>query len=142
MRRKETLEDMKESVLSFFREHPRNYGRAAKEFGFPRDEIISFAVKYSEEFREVEESYLDEIEEKIFRCANGDDTLEDFSVGQAMKVLSTQRPGKWSLKYVTPDEGNRKDKGRARAQELAGKLIHPPSSVGGDVSSDDDGKIG
>lgn len=86
-----------EPMLAYFREHPLNLGGMAKHLKISRREATALASNFADKVAEIEEDFLDEMEEKIILCGLG--RAGEFRIGDALTVLERRRPRKWSKQH-------------------------------------------
>lgn len=90
-----------ERVAGLYKQYPENKSRIAKELGITRDELESFEV-LKPLFETLREEMLDDIAERIFRCASGQGD-KNFNLQNAIKVLATYRQ-EWGTKKIAKKE--------------------------------------
>jgi len=83
-----------EPMLEYYRQHPLNVGGLAKHLGVTRKEAVDLTRTFCDKVIEIEEDFLDEMEEKIILCGLG--RAGEFRIGDALTVLERRRPAKWS----------------------------------------------
>lgn len=84
-------------MLAYFREHPLNLGGMARSLGISRREAIALVNAFADKVAEIEEDFLDEMEEKIILCGLG--RAGDFRISDALTVLERRRSKKWSKQH-------------------------------------------
>ena len=80
------------------REHPGNYYGAAKFLGWTRNYVQMMVAEFQDEFQELEEGHLDQLEEYVHLYALGRSLPEDvknFSYTSALQLLERKRPATW-----------------------------------------------
>lgn len=90
-----------ERVAELYKQFPENKSRISKELGITRDELESFEV-LKPLFEALREEMLDDIAERIFRCASGKGDA-NFNLANAIRVLSTYRQ-EWGTKKIAKKE--------------------------------------
>lgn len=90
-----------ERVAELYKQFPENKSRISKELGITRDELESFDV-LKPLFEQLREEMLDDIAERIFRCASGKGDA-NFNLANAIRVLSTYRQ-EWGTKKIPKKE--------------------------------------
>lgn len=96
--------ELKLRLRDFLRRRPGNLSAAGREFGLPRSKVEEIVRENQGEFEDVENEYLDNLEEKIFLSALGNPPDEDFSFNEAMKILERKRPERWAGKPKAKDK--------------------------------------
>lgn len=93
------------SLVEFLTHKPRNYSAAGVHFGISRGEVMQFVRANQHVFDDLDDAWLDGLEEKVYRSARGDkeEELKNFSSSEALKVLKERRPGTWGGKGKSDD---------------------------------------
>lgn len=93
------------ALVEFLTQKPRNFAAAGIHFGISRGEVMQFVRANHHVFDDLDDAWLDGLEEKVYRSARGDkdEDLKNFSSSEALKVLKERRPGTWGGKAKTDD---------------------------------------
>lgn len=90
------LNDLTEKLKRCLSEHPRNYSLAAKKLNIDRRMVVKLVAEFE---GELEDEYLDQIEENVIRTIKGlEVTDQNFRFNDSLKVLERLRADRWSNK--------------------------------------------
>lgn len=94
------ISELKYKLKQYLKEHPRNFSGAAKFVNLDRQTVVRLSAEFE---RELEDEYLDDIEEKIVRIIrnlplDSPEAEKKFNFNESLKVLERLRPERWSNK--------------------------------------------
>lgn len=87
--------ELRAKLKEFLRQRPGNLSAAGRELGLSRRQVKALVDEFQDEFAEIEDEYLDDLEEKVFQTARGHILSEGFSFNEAVKILAMKRPDNW-----------------------------------------------
>jgi hypothetical protein len=90
-----TIEELRDKVFSYLREHPANFAGCARHVGLSRDDVMEFLEFHRDELQSLENEFLDQIEEYVFLASAGLPTPKNFHLATALNILKRKRPESW-----------------------------------------------
>ena len=92
---------LKIKLKEFLALRPGNLSAAAKEFNVSRSKIASIMEEFQEEFDEIDEAFLDDLEEQVINFARGRSESLSLKFNEALKILQARRGSRWGKRSDT-----------------------------------------
>lgn len=114
-------------LKEFLRRRPGNLTAAAKEFNVSRSYVVNIVETYQAEFDDLDEEFLDELEEQVIKFSRGllDEGMT-LKFNEALKVLQSRRPHRWGKRTATNKPVN---KSRGIAAEMLKEFLSTKQEI-------------